>query len=144
MVPDVNVLLAAFRSDHPHHRIARQWLLGQVGAAARGEPLLLLPTVIASFLRLVTHPRVFPDPAPPDAAVDFVDALLASPGTEIPEGGRDWPELKRLILEHGLAANDVPDAWIAASVRTLGTRLVTFDSGFTRLLGRSELLLLRG
>lgn len=144
MAPDVNVLLAAFRSDHPHHGVARRWLVEQVGAAARGEPLVLLPSVIAGFLRLATHPRVFPDPAPPAAAVGFVDALLASPGTEIPEGGRDWAALKRLVLEHGLAANDVPDGWIAAGVRTLGTRLVTFDTGFTRLLGRSELVLLRG
>ena len=26
MTPDVNVLVAASRTDHPHHAAARQWL----------------------------------------------------------------------------------------------------------------------
>ena len=51
--------------------------------------------------------------------------------------------MRRLILQHDLAANDVPDAWIAAAVQTLGSRLVTFDRGFERWLGRSELTVLR-
>jgi predicted nucleic acid-binding protein len=26
VTPDVNVLVAAFRTDHPHHATARSWL----------------------------------------------------------------------------------------------------------------------
>ena len=35
MTPDVNVLVAAFRADHPHHTTARVWLEQAVAAAAR-------------------------------------------------------------------------------------------------------------
>jgi uncharacterized protein len=56
--------------------------------------------------------------------------------------GREWPGLKQLSIDHALAANDIPDAWIAAAVRTAGSHLVTFDRGFRRLLGRAELTIL--
>ena len=142
MTPDVNVLLAASRTDHPHHSIARTWLERATAAADRGGSLLVMPMVIAGFLRLATNPRIFRDPTPPDAAVAFIDSLLAVPGVELTDLGREWPSLRRLVHQHQLAANDVPDAWIAAVVQTLGTRLVTFDRGFTRWLGRSELTIL--
>ena len=142
MTPDVNVLLAASRADHPHHPVAREWLERATATADRGGSLLVLPMVVASFLRLATNPRIFRGPTPPDAAVAFIDSLLAVPGVELAGLGREWPALKRLVHQHALAANDVPDAWIAAAVQTLGTRLVTFDRGFTRWLGRNELTLL--
>jgi predicted nucleic acid-binding protein len=56
--------------------------------------------------------------------------------------GREWPALRRLLLEHPASGNDVSDAWIAAAVQTLGEHLATFDRGFLRLLGRTELTLL--
>lgn len=98
--------------------------------------------VAAGFLRLATHPKVFKSPMPIAEATEFIDALLARPGVEMPEVGREWHTLTQLAREHVLAANDLTDAWIAASVRTLGSHLVTFDRGFTRLLSRHELTLL--
>lgn len=143
MTPDVNVLLAASRTDHPHHGVASAWLERAVTTAEGGGSLLVLPMVIAGFLRLATNPRIFRDPTPPEAAVTFVDSLLAVPGVELADLGREWPALRRLVHQHELAGNDVPDAWIAAAVQTLGTRLVTFDRGFQRWLDRRELTLLR-
>ena len=143
MTPDVNVLLAASRSDHPHHAVASSWLERAVAAAESGGSLLVLPMVIAGFLRLATNPKIFRDPTPPEAAVAFIDSLLGIQGVELADLGREWPALRRLVHLHELAGNDGPDAWIAAAVQTLGTRLVTFDRGFQRWLGRSELTLLR-
>jgi hypothetical protein len=143
MTPDVNVLLAASRVDHPQYPIAAAWLDHAVAAAASGGGLTVLPMVISGFLRLATHPKVFQQPTPPDAAVAFIDSLLGAPGVELGELGREWPALRRLIHDRGFVANDVPDAWIAAAVQTLGCHLVTFDRGFERWLSRSELILLR-
>ena len=143
MTPDVNVLVAASRSDHPHHKVALRWLEGAVAEAAAGRGLLLLPLVVASFLRLVTHPKVFVAPTPIADAVGFVDALMSLPGVRMPEIGAEWPRLRELCIEKKLSANDVPDAWLAAAVRELGDHLVTFDTGFRRLLGRSEFSLLK-
>jgi len=142
MTPDVNVLLAASRIDHPHHAVASAWLERSMTDAEGGGSLIVLPMVIASFLRLATNSRIFRNPTPPEAAVAFLDSLLAIPGVELADVGREWPALRRLVHQHELAGNDVPDAWIAAAVQTLGTRLVTFDRGFTRWLGRTELTLL--
>lgn len=80
MTPDVNVLVAASRADHPHHGVARDWLEAAVGSSETGAVLTLMPMVLASFLRLVTSPKIFQQATPIEDAVAFVDALLASPG----------------------------------------------------------------
>jgi len=142
MAPDLNVLLAASRTDHPHHEVARTWLNRALAACETGGSIEILPMVAAGFLRLATNRKVFVAPTPIDAALAFIDWLLAVPGVELPEVGREWPALKQLTRDHELAGNDITDAWIAAAVRTLGSHLVTFDRGFARLLSRQELTLL--
>jgi toxin-antitoxin system PIN domain toxin len=136
--PDVNVLVAAFRGDHAHHAPARDWLTAQLHAGQSGARLLLLPMVCASFVRLVTHPRIFDTPASADEAFDFLDALLAQPGCEMPQTGVAWPMFAVLCRGKALSANAVPDAWIAAAARALGTHLITFDRDFARLLEPHE------
>ncbi|RQQ47592.1 TA system VapC family ribonuclease toxin [Burkholderia stagnalis] len=138
MTPDVNILVAAFRSDHPHHQPARAWLEGAVTEAGSGTLLRLQPMVIASFLRLVTHPKIFVQPTPIEAALEFVDALLSAPGVEQPHIGAEWESLRKLCSERSLKANDLPDAWLAATVLHQGEHLVTFDADFRKLLPRGR------
>ena len=138
MTPDVNVLVAASRSDHPHHAAARTWLEQAITNASQGTPLKLQPMVIASFLRLVTHPKIFIHPTPMSEALRFVDALLSAPGVEQPALGAEWPALRTLCTDKALAANDVPDAWLAAAVIHQGEHLVSFDADFKRLLSRAQ------
>jgi toxin-antitoxin system PIN domain toxin len=144
MTPDVNVLVAASRSDHPHHAVARTWLEEAVGAAGHGAAFTLMPMVLASFLRLVTSPKIFHLPTPVEDAVAFVDALLASPGVRFAHLGEEWPSLRRLCLDRQLSANDVPDAWLAATVSHRGEHLVSFDRDFRKLLPRRQFTLLKG
>lgn len=144
MTPDVNVLLAAYRTDHPRHPVARPWLESSLAAADSGARWTLLPMVAAGFLRLVTHPKVFPEPTPTEQACTFVDALLSCPGVEMGQIGQEWNGLAALSRDRGLSGNRVPDAWIASAVRTLGEHLVTFDRDFSALLDRSEFTLLKG
>jgi toxin-antitoxin system PIN domain toxin len=138
VTPDVNVLVAASRSDHPHHAVARTWLEQAITHSSQGTPLKLQPMVIASFLRLVTHPRIFIHPTPMPEALRFVDALLTAPGVEQPELGAEWPALRTLCADKALAANDVPDAWLAAAVIHQSEHLVSFDADFKRLLSRAQ------
>jgi toxin-antitoxin system PIN domain toxin len=144
MTPDINVLVAASRVDHPHYATAREWLDEAIAACETGSSIEVLPMVAAGFLRLVTNVRVFPDSTPIKEALAFMDALLAIPGVELTDGGGEWPTLRRMCLEGNLTGNAIPDAWIAAAVKSGNRRLVTFDRGFTRLLGRSELTVLHG
>ena len=142
MTPDVNVLVAASRSDHPHHAVARTWLETSLAACDRGATLRLIPFVVASFLRLVTSPRIFKSATPIEDAIAFIDALLGSPGVEAATLGSEWPLLRQLCLDKQLSSNDLPDAWLAAAVVQLGEHLATFDADLKRLLGRTQVTVL--
>lgn len=142
MTPDVNVLVAASRADHPHHVVARSWLVETVGAADAGSGLTLMPMVLASFLRLVTSPKIFRVATPIQDAVAFVDALLASPGVQLAPLGPEWPKLRQLCLDKQLGGDDMPDAWLSAAVAYRGEHLVTFDRDFRKLLARGQFTLL--
>lgn len=139
MTPDVNILLAASRSDHPHHLVALEWLQRALVEAGQGiATLMLQPMVVASFVRLATHPKIFAQPTPVDAALRFVDALRDAPGVETPLLGEEWPHFKALCEKQALAGNDIPDAWLAAAVIRQGEHLVSFDGDFRRLLPRRQ------
>jgi uncharacterized protein len=132
------VLVAASRSDHPHHAVARAWLERAIADAGRGTPLKLQPVVIASFLRLVTHPKLFVHPTPMSEALRFIDALLTAPGVEQATPGAEWPALRKLCADKTIAAHHVPDAWLAAAAIHQGEHVVSFDAEFRRLLSRSR------
>lgn len=106
--------------------------------ASQGVLLKLQPMVVANFLRLVTHPKIFVNPTPMVEALRFVDALLASPGVEQAVLGAEWPALRQLCADKALSANDVPDAWLAAAAIHQGEHVVSFDADFKRLLPRSQ------
>ena len=142
MTPDVNVLIAASRSDHPHHKAAYTCMEKAIAACAEGSSVKLMPMVVASFLRLVTNSKIFVRPTPVEVAVGFLDALLAVPGVEMPPLGTEWPMLRQLCIERNLAANEIPDAWLAAAVIQLGEHLVTFDTDFKKLLRRAQVTVL--
>ncbi|MDR0781690.1 MAG: PIN domain-containing protein [Pseudomonadales bacterium] len=138
MTPDVNVLVAASRSDHPHHAIALSWLEKALADASGGSLLVLQPMVIASFLRLVTHPRIFAHPTPLAHALHFIDALLDAPGVQQATLGSEWHRLRQLCMDHALSANAIPDAWLAAAAIQQGEAVVSFDSDLKRLLPRGK------
>ena len=143
MTPDVNVLVAAAREDHPHHSIALNWLSE---ASTRSSPqtgLRLMGMVASGFLRVMTHPKAFAKPASAAVAVAYLDSLLARPGGSFLVSQGEWPTLKALCLDLGLAGNAVPDAWIAACVIQHHETLVTFDRDFKRLLPPQNLFMLR-
>jgi toxin-antitoxin system PIN domain toxin len=143
VTPDLNVLVAAFRADHVHHERAHEWLASAREACARGrESLTLLPMIAVGFLRVVTSARVFKQPDLVEDALEFIDALLTSPGLELRSAPHEWPLLRAKLSKLGLAGNLVTDAWIAASVEACSEHLVTFDRDFKRLLPTRDVTVL--
>lgn len=138
MTPDVNILVAASRSDHPHHAPARAWLEQAIASSNQGTAFSLQPMAIASFLRLVTHPKIFVHPTPMADALNFIDALLEAADIEPATLGGEWPILRQLCLDKDLSNNDVPDAWLAAAAIHQGEHVVSFDADFRRLLPRNQ------
>ena len=141
LLPDVNVLLAGFRSDHDHHRLARDFL-----ETARGQetPIGLSDVALASVVRLATNARVFVRPDTTAAVIDYVDALLERPGQLLCAGTTHWPRFAELCRSLKLRGNLVPDAYLAAIVLEQGAELVTFDRGFGRYPGLRWRCLLDG
>jgi toxin-antitoxin system PIN domain toxin len=143
MIPDVNVLVSAARLEHPHHKVALDWLQNSVDSARTGDRLGLLPAVIAGFLRITTNAKIFPSPTPIEAAIKFIDGLLQCPGVVVLSSGSEWSKLRALCVQGSLVANAIPDAWIAALVLHHGDTLATFDRDFIAYLPQKQVLLLR-
>lgn len=69
-------------------------------------------------------------------------ALGCTRSVEMPALGAEWPTFRQLCIEKRLAANAIPDAWLAAAVIQLGEHLVTFDADFKKLLKRTQVTVL--
>lgn len=127
--------VAAFRGNHSHHRVARNWLTFARDARADGlHSLVLLPMVVTAFLRLVTNNRDFTNPDTMANAIAFANAVFDSSGVELGDCGTESHALRTNLLRLGLKVNLVTDAWIAAAVQVRSEHLVTFDRGIVRLL----------
>jgi toxin-antitoxin system PIN domain toxin len=127
---DVNVVLSAHRADHPDHVTARAWLDDLLAAGGQfGVPWM----VWWSFLRLSSHPRVFPVPTPVPEALDFITAVRAQPGHISVEAGDTHLDCLRAVCEDGDATADLmPDAVLAALAEEHGGEVVSFDRDFAR------------
>lgn len=142
MTPDVNVLVAAYRAEHPHHAVAHAWLKASLEDCGAGGSIELLPMIAAGFVRLVTNRRIFSAPNTAAQAHAFIRGLLAVPGVSMPAVGHEWRAFEKLCVDQELVGADVADGWIAAAVKANGLRLVTLDRAFARLLEPAECLLL--
>lgn len=146
MLVDINILVAASRSDHAQHTIAQKWMTdflanAQAGAAVDSTLRLSMP-VVAGFVRLVTNTRVFREPTSTAQALEYIKALLELPVVEWAGKNQEWNSFEAIVSSQSLAGNDIPDAWLASLAISLSEPFVTFDKGFRQLLPRSLLVLL--
>ncbi len=130
LLADVNVYLYAHRPESYRHEEYRAWL----GRALTGsEPWGVSETVLASFLRIATHHRVYREPTPLDVALAFCDAVVTAPAAVRVRPGPDhWSLFTSLVAEAGARGNLVPDAYLAALAIEHGATWVTTDRGFAR------------
>jgi toxin-antitoxin system PIN domain toxin len=74
---DTNILLYAVNRDDPRSAAARQSLESLLN---RGRPWALSWPIVYEFLRVATHPRVFPSPLDAEAAWAFIAEIIRHPG----------------------------------------------------------------
>jgi toxin-antitoxin system PIN domain toxin len=130
---DANVLLYAVDEDAPLHSAAISWL---DPALASQEAVGFAWTVLLAFVRLSSHPSVFPSPLQPDQAFGVVESWLDQPASVVVEPTiRHLAVLRGLIEPLGTAANLVNDAHLAALAVEHGAEIVSFDSDFGRFPG---------
>jgi toxin-antitoxin system PIN domain toxin len=133
ILPDVNILIQAFRSDASHHALCRKWLTGVVKGDARYG---MAPQVLNGVIRIATHPKVFVVPSKLEEVIEFCNALLNQPHCLIIQPGeRHWEIFVRLCLEADARGNLVPDAWLAALAIESGCEWITLDRDYARFPG---------
>jgi toxin-antitoxin system PIN domain toxin len=133
ILPDVNVLIYAFREDAPGHAAYRAWLLGRLEAP---EAFGLSELVLSGVLRVLTHPQVFNPPTPLDRALEFVDALRSQPNAVVLRpADRHWELFTRLCRDARVKGNLVADAYHAALALEHGCEWITTDRDYARFRG---------
>ena len=130
---DVNVLLYAHRQESPDHDPYRNWLEDVInGSQAYG----MADLVLSSFLRIVTHRRIFDPPSPLQSALTFVDQVRDRPNrVSVSPGARHWEIFTRLCAAVQCKGNMVQDAYLAALAIESGSEWITTDRDFSRFPG---------
>lgn len=133
IIPDVNILIGAFRRDAPGHQRLRSWLERAVAAP---ELLGLTDAVLGAVVRITTNPRVFATPSSLDETIAQIDALRAADGVaRVVPGPRHWEVFSGLCRSADARGNLVADAQHAAVAIELGATWVTLDRDFARFPG---------
>ena len=133
ILPDVNVLLYAFRKDSVRYEQARGWLEDTVNGA---EPFGISPQTLASLIRISTNRRIYPNPSSLAEALDFSATLLkAEHCTPIQPGRRHWAIFEDLCRTLKATGNLVQNAWFAALAIEAGCEWITTDRDYSRFPG---------
>jgi toxin-antitoxin system PIN domain toxin len=133
ILPDVNVLVGAHRTDAAGHSRYREW----VDNLVNGEEAFGLSTLVLSgFLRIVTHPRIFSPASTMEDGLTFINQMLEQPNCVlVSPGPRHWQIFVDLCRASGARGNLVPDAYLAALAIESGSEWITTDGDFARFPG---------
>jgi hypothetical protein len=101
-----------------------------------GRPFGATNEVLAGFVRIVTHSRVFHPPEPVEGALAFAEALRGCPGfVPVGAGARHWENFASLCHRVRPAGDVVWDAYHAAVAIENGSEWVTTDADFAKFPG---------
>ncbi len=128
---DTNLLVYAHRAESPWHAAAS----ATVRKLAEGRDGWAIPwPCIHEFLAIVTHPRIFDPPTPPEGAIKQVEAWLESPTLALlAESAGYWDQLKTALEKGMIRGPKVHDGRIAALCIHHGIQeLWTADRDFSR------------
>lgn len=133
ILPDVNVLIYAYRADSVDHDRYKAWLEAVInGQAAYG----IAPQVVSSVVRICTHPRIFAQPDRAEDVLKFGRMLLEQPNaTTIVPGERHWSIFETVCLDAKATGNLIADAWFAALAIESGCDWITTDRDYARFAG---------
>ena len=133
ILPDVNVLVYAFRRDSEDHLAYLEWLEDIVNSNSQYG---LSDLALSGMLKIVTHPRVFNKPSSLTDSLGFVRQLRGQPNClNITPGDRHWDIFEELTQSVNARGNLLPDAWFAALAIEHGCEWITTDHDFSRFEG---------
>lgn len=132
---DTNLLLYAANADAPEHGITYNFLMEAGQSAGRWY---LTEGIVYEFLRVATHPRLFPRPLTKQQALAFLAPFWSTPTfTILTAGDRHWELLKQEVnaIPHPVG-NLFFDIRTLVLMREHGIRTVyTTDTDFLQFKG---------
>lgn len=133
MIPDVNVLINAFRTDAEHHALCRHWLTDLASGEGRFG---VSPLALGALVRITTHLRFYRSPSTLEETFAFCNELLKQPNCEIVEPGeRHWEIFERLCKDTSTRGPRVSDVWFAALAIEKSCEWITLDRDYARFPG---------
>lgn len=137
-LPDVNLLVASLRADHPHHREARSFLQS---TQANADAFVVPVEVLASTMRILML-DIWVDPESSASASALVGAWVQAADAEVVgHPATAVTVLNEFARTLDLSPRRVPDALLAASAIALRATIASFDRGFTGYPGLSAVIL---
>ncbi len=133
VLSDVNVLVYAHRRDALRHAEFRRWVEEMIdGDQAYG----VSSAVLAGFVRVVTHPRVFDPPSTIEDALAFAGQVRGQPNCiPVEPGERHWEIFERLCRAVAAKGGLAYDTHLAALAIEHGCEWITTDRDFSRFKG---------
>jgi toxin-antitoxin system PIN domain toxin len=133
LLPDVNVLIYAHRSESPEHERYAEWLRQ---LASGIEPFGLSELGASAFVRIVTNPKIWEEATTIEDALEFIDRLRVRPNARsLSHGPRSWDIFAALCRSARARGKLVADAYHAALAIEHGCEFVTADGDFARFAG---------
>jgi toxin-antitoxin system PIN domain toxin len=133
ILPDINLLIYAHNLRAARHAEARLWWEECLGGK---QSVALAWVVILGFVRITTHPKVFPNPLSVADALERIEEWLSLPHFHVIEPSKShfatWSSrLKNL----GTAGDLTTDSHLAALAIERGLVLHSTDADFARFPG---------
>jgi toxin-antitoxin system PIN domain toxin len=133
ILPDVNVLIYAFRQDVAQHQLCHAWLGDVVNSDARYG---VSPVALSAVVRVTTNPRSYHPASTLQEAFRFCAYVREQPHCQIVEPGEGhWDIFQRLCIETDTRGPLVTDAYFAALAIEWGCEWITFDRDYARFPG---------
>jgi uncharacterized protein len=130
---DVNILVYAKRIDSQNHSQFHRWLSETL---RHDEMVGMSDLVLSGVVRILTHPRIFPEPTRLDEALEYVDYLREHPACiPVSPGPRHWDIFAALCRKSGAKGTLISDAYFAALAIESGAEWITADRDFSRFPG---------
>lgn len=133
LLPDVNILIYAFRADVPEHPKARRWL---TAVLEDEKPFAMSRLVLSALIRITTSVGLYRQPSTLDEAFAFCATIAGQPNCRFVEPGeRHWSIFEDLCRNTDTKGKRVSDVWFAALAIEHDCEWITLDRDYARFPG---------
>jgi toxin-antitoxin system PIN domain toxin len=102
-------------------------------ALDRAPGIAVSELVMSGTLRIITHPKIFKEPTPLEAALEFIEDFRSRANVHILAPGENhWLIFIELCRKGDARGNLIPDAYHAALAIESGCEWISLDHGFSR------------